>query len=157
MVRHDILCTVKGSYSELFKLWSVYKQNYGNMLYFSPIKNFIISSYSLYFFTLYDKETLNVIASCSVDKISDEEDLEICNVFVEESYRGNNYSVLLILNVLLFLEQKCSKKTYVQIRSSILNFAAFYCYRKVFGEHTFEDNDFFYFDAIVGTMEWIKQ
>ena len=91
-------------------------------------------------FVLQDEKEL--IASCTVS-IENETVFEINDVLVEEKFRGNNYSVLLLFNVLLFMEETYTKgliKIHCENDSP-----AYFCYSKIFGEYYRKDNRYSYF------------
>jgi len=69
---------------------------------------------------------------------------EINDVFVEEKFRGNNYSVLLIMNILYYFEQNFEKKIIIKITSET-NSDAYFCYKKIFGDEYRKDNRYSYF------------
>jgi predicted GNAT family N-acyltransferase len=94
-----------------------------------------------YYFILYDQLNNNIIAECSVS-IENKNIYEINNVLVEEKYRGNNYSVLLILNVLHYFEQQ-NKNVLIKICAEN-NSNAYYCYKKIFDQYK-QDTKYTYF------------
>jgi GNAT superfamily N-acetyltransferase len=57
----------------------------------------------------------------------------ICDVFVPEQYRGNQYAVALILNVMYELEPAESTTSFY-LHAYRRNRSAIRCYRKIFGE-----------------------
>jgi predicted GNAT family acetyltransferase len=91
-----------------------------------------------YFFVIHKED--EVVASASL--IYENEHLfEINDVKVEEKYRGNNYSVLLLMNILYYMESGMK----IKISCERTNNEASCCYRKVFGEPWRVDERYNYF------------
>jgi hypothetical protein len=124
------------------KLYNLFKQNYADDKEFPPDYQYRCILSCDYWFTMYDDKN-NIIASCSVSK-ENHNIFEINDVLVEEKFRGNNYSILLIMNVLYYFEQNFDKKLIIKIISEI-NSDAYYCYKKIFGDEYRSDNRYAYF------------
>lgn len=101
-----------------------------------------------YWCILYDSDE-NIMAECSVIQYPDEHpDLyEIHDVFVAPEFRGNNYSVLLILNTIIYIKNINSTAD-IRIKSYNTNISACICYQKIFGDPFFKDDDFIYFKFV---------
>ena len=123
-------------------LYNLFVNNYSENKNYTPEYQYnIILKQCDYYFTIYDDKN-NIIASCSVS-CENNSIYEINDVYVEEEYRGNNYSVLLIMNVLYYFEQN-SNNLMIKI-TSFLDSDAYHCYKKVFGNEYNKDNKYAYF------------
>ena len=123
-------------------LLDLFKKNYKDNKEYPPEYQYKCILESDYWFTLYDTKTDNIIASCSIC-IENDNIYEINDVLVEEKYRGNNYSILLIMNVLHYLELN-KNNLLIKIHSEI-NSDAYYCYKKIFGKEYRKDERYAYF------------
>ena len=129
------------------KLFELFKKNYLTDKEYSPEYQYKCVKSLDYWFTIYDNDD-NIIASCSV--IQENNNIyEINDVMVEEQFRGNNYSLLLIMNVLHYFEQNFSEKIYIKIMAELDNPAAFYSYKKIFGEPYRYYNKYAYFSYVL--------
>ena len=95
------------------KMFELFTQNYSNNIEFPPEYQYKCILNCDYWFIIYDDKN-NIIASCSVNEENDNI-FEINDVFVEEKFRGNNYSVLLIMNILYYFEQNFEKKIIIKM------------------------------------------
>jgi hypothetical protein len=123
---------------------NVYNQQVFDLIKKSDEYNIILDKD--YWFILCDNKN-NIIAECSVIK-DNEFDYEINDVFVEEKYRGNNYSELLLMNVLIYFEEinkEASKQIMMKICTETTNIAALKTYKKIFGEPYRYDLRYTYF------------
>ena len=136
----DIIFNKKKSYNK--KLYNLFLHNYSNNKEFPPLYQYKCTLDLDYWITMYDIHSNLIIASCSLDYSSNTE-YEIGDVLVEEQFRGNNYSVLLIMNVIAFIEQQHEKST-IKIKCLRHNSDAFYCYKKIF-DIDYSDNSYVYF------------
>jgi len=100
----------------------------------------IISSLDFWFVLHKDKE---IIAECSVI-VENDNIYEINDVLVKEKYRGNNYALLLLLNVLLYFEEQ-NKKLMIKICSTLDNISALKTYEKIFNKPYRCDSRYAYF------------
>ena len=124
------------------KMFELFKKNYSNNTEFSPEYQYKCILSCDYWFTMYDDKN-NIIAQCSVAE-ENQNIYEINDVLVEKKFRGNNYSVLLIMNVLYYFEQTFDKKLIIKITTET-NSDAYYCYKKIFGNEYRSDNRYSYF------------
>lgn len=124
------------------KLLDLFIFNYADNKKFPPEYQYKCVLNADYWITMYDIDTNLIVASCSLETIDN--GYEIHDVLVEERFRGNNYSILLLLNVMLFIEQQNPTEQQIFIKS-YLRTDAYYCYKKVFGEPYLLDNSYAYF------------
>lgn len=143
-MHHKIVINFKGVMNE--KIIEIYKINFAHDSDFPPLYRYnIINEYD-YWFILYDETNNSIIAECSV--IAENYNVfEINDVYVIEKYRGNNYSTLLIMNVLLYFDTEYFyiNKLSIKICANIDNIEAVTCYQKIFGDPYRTDNKYTYF------------
>ena len=129
------------------KLFELFERNYSTNKEYSYEYQYNCIKSLDYWFTMYDNDD-NIIASCSV--IQENNNIyEINDVLVEPQFRGNNYSILLIMNVLYYFEQNFTDKININIIAELYNLSAFYSYKKIFGEPYRCDNRYAYFSYVV--------
>lgn len=158
MRKHTVLIVHDSSPEENWGLLrNILEHNFHNDTTFSDTFRLLAIEDSIYeedidyWFFLYDAQTLDLYASCSLQSIH--EDLEtkerlyeVFDVFVEEKFRGNNYSVLLLLNMISEIKVQVPSETLkLQIRCNLSNETAFYAYQKVFGKPKYIDESYIYF------------
>lgn len=123
------------------QLYNLFKSNYNDNKEFPPDYQYSMILQFDYWFSICN-DANNIIASCSVVKETDNI-YEINDVLVEEKFRGNNYSVLLIMNILHYFEEHFQN---VKIKIvAYLNTPAYYCYLKIFDKPYKCDDKFAYF------------
>ncbi len=87
-----------------------------------------------FWFTLYNPSN-EIIASCSVSR-ENETIFEINDVYVEEQHRGNNYSGILLKNIIDFFQKNFqnsfNKKNTIKICCELNNLPAYHSYNKIF-------------------------
>lgn len=117
-------------------LENLYKKNYSHDLKYTPKYRYkeVLNSQDYWFHLINSNE--EIIALCSVNK-NKNGIYEIYDVWVEEKFRGHNYSVLLLMNVLYNFGDTNSK---FKISTSIKNIPAIKSYKKVFGNPVQIDN-----------------
>ena len=129
------------------KLFELFKKNYLTNKEYSPEYQYKCIKSLDYWFTIYDNND-NIIVSCSV--IQENNNIyEINDVLVEEQFRGNNYSILLIMNVLHYFEQNFTDKINIKIMAELNNQSAYHSYTKVFGKPYRSDNIYSYFSYVI--------
>lgn len=122
-------------------LENLYEKNYSHDLEYPPEHRYeIVLNWQDYWFHLVNSND-EIIASCSVNKNQDGT-YEIFDVFVEEKFRGNNYAVLLLMNVLYHFGES---KTSFKITTDVNNIPAIKSYKKVFGKPVQIDEENVYF------------
>lgn len=127
------------------QLQKIFKQNYINNIEYNHEYQYSVVIGLDYWFTMCDDND-NIIACCSV--IRETPNIyEINDVFVEEKYRGNNYSCLLIMNVLHYFEENFENITIKIV--SYLNTAAYNSYIKIFDKPYRCDAKFAYFSHYI--------
>jgi len=110
-------------------------------LYYPETRNQLLS-YDYWFF-LYNEEN-EVVAECGVKRCGailpcwtrKDCTLEISDVWVRESKRGQNICSLLLMNVLYYFDQNLDREHRVRLWAHRRNRAALRAYRKVFGRPT---------------------
>ena len=142
--QHKIAINFKGVKN--CKIIELYKSNYSSDYEFTPTGRYNTILELDYWFILYNAIDNSIIAECSVIE-ENYNVFEINDVFVIEKYRGNNYSGLLIMNVLLYFDTEYFyiNKLTVKICTNLDNIAAITSYNKIFGEPYRTDNKYFYF------------
>ncbi len=121
----EFLINKKNVYDQ--RLHSLYLKNYGDNKEFPPDYQYsIILNNEDYWFHLINNKD-NILACCSMTKNTQNVYI-IDNVFVDEKYRGNHYSCLLLMNVIYSFPGNFS------ITVDKNNIAAYKTYSKVFGE-----------------------
>lgn len=104
------------------------------------------------FWVMLYNENQEIIAECSVQGIYSNPFTEriryfcINDVYVKKKYRGNNYSVLLLLNVFCYFRERFpTSNAPFRLFCGIFNSAAYECYKKVFGEPYMVTRKYFLF------------
>ncbi len=125
-----LLTTYKYVYDKnLLKLKKLYDENYSWDKEFTPEYRFsCVLRYGDIWFHLVN-ELDEIIACCSVECLSNNS-YEINDVLVEEKFKGNNYGVLLLCNVINELD--CANLK-VKLFTSVDNYPAIKTYEKIFG------------------------
>jgi predicted GNAT family N-acyltransferase len=100
----------------------------------------IISDCDFWFVLHNDDE---IIAECSVS-IENDNIYEINDVIVSEKYRGNNYALMLLMNVLLYFDEQ-NKKLMIKICCEKSYIPAYKTYEKIFGQPYRSDSRYSYF------------
>ena len=124
-------------------LETLYKLNYAHDLKYTPKYRYkvVLNTNADWFHLVNSNE--DIIALCTVNKNKDKS-YEICDVWVEEKFRGHNYSVLLIMNVLYYFGNTKyyfgNTKSKFKISTTIENIPAIKSYKKVFGNPVQIDN-----------------
>lgn len=160
-MRHKLLVLdSKSSDDDWNLLQNIFEQNFTEDKVFTPlfrisaIEEAIYEEELDYWFVLYDSETLDLYASCSLQTIYEESyekkdtemSFEIFDVLVEEKYRGNNYCTLLLLNIMIEMKKiEPETRLKFQIRCNLGNKVAFQIYRTIYGEPKYIDETFIYF------------
>lgn len=105
---------------------------------------------SEFWFILHDEQD-RILAECSVERqyrrcsnVLDH--YLIHDVFVYPPYRGNNYSVVLLINVMYYFDRLNYIKPF-KLYTSKTNVAAIAVYKKVFGDPSYSDQQFVYFST----------
>jgi len=114
----------------------LYKINYAHDLKYTPNYRYkvVLSTNADWFHLVNSNE--DIIALCTVNK-NKNGTYGIYDVWVEEKFRGHNYSVLLLMNVLYYFGDINAK---FKISTSIDNIPAIKSYKKVFGNPVQIDN-----------------
>ena len=143
-MHHKIAINFKGVMNE--KIVEIYKLHFANNIEFSPSYRYNIINESDYWFILYNEIDNSIISECSVI-IENYNVFEINDVYVHKKYRGNNFSILLIMNVLLYFDTTYFyiNKLSIKLCTNIDNIKAITCYKKIFGDPYRTDNKFTYF------------
>jgi RimJ/RimL family protein N-acetyltransferase len=150
MINHKIAINFKGISND--KISELYESNYKNNPEFTPHRyNKYNNKYNIilefdYWFILYNDIDNTIIGECSVIQ-ENYNVFEINDVYVSQKYRGNNYSILLIMNVLHYFDTEYFyiNKLTVKLCTNIDNIAAITCYKKIFGEPYRIDSKYTYF------------
>ena len=142
--QHKIAINFKGVKNN--QIIELYKSNYSDDYEFTPMYRYNTIYELDYWFILYNAIDNSIIAECSVIE-ENYNVFEINDVLVNEKYRGNNYSGLLIMNVLLYFDTEYFyiNKLTVKICTNLDNIAAITSYTKIFGEPYRTDNKYSYF------------
>jgi RimJ/RimL family protein N-acetyltransferase len=91
----------------------------------------------LWFILVNDNDEL--IGECSIsnrsrlETKSEVKSFELHNVYIVEKFRGNNYALLMILNVLYYLDKNYQEYNYI-IKAYDDNYAAIKTYKKIVGD-----------------------
>lgn len=136
-----LIINFKNEFNE--KIYQLFKKNYSNNVEFSPEYQYNCIKSLDYWFILFD-DSDNIVASCSVIQENDNI-YEINDVLVEPPFRGNNYSTLLIMNVLHYFDQHFDNKIVIKIISELYNYPAYISYKKIFGDPYCIDCKYAYF------------
>lgn len=87
-----------------------------------------------FWFTLYNSSN-EIVAYCSTVRENDTI-FEINDVYVEEQHRGNNYSGILLKNIIDFFQKNFqnsfNKKNTIKICCELNNLPAYHSYKKIF-------------------------
>ena len=125
-MKHYFLTNYHNVYDD--KLFELYKKNYKNDKDFTPEYRYnTILNYSDIWFHLIN-ENDEIIACCSV--LVNKNCYQIDDVFVEEQFRGNNYAILLLMNVLFVFNDSKQK---IILFTSEDNIPAIKTYERLFG------------------------
>jgi len=143
-MHHKIAINFKGVMNE--KIIEIYKINFSHDIDFPPLYRYNIILEFDYWFILYNDIDNTIIGECSVIQ-ENYNVFEINDVYVSQKYRGNNYSILLIMNVLHYFDTEYFyiNKLTVKLCTNIDNIAAITCYKKIFGEPYRIDSKYTYF------------
>lgn len=98
-----------------------------NIFYEQIFIDFVLNKYdNAYYFYIYDK---NEIVGCCKSAIRQNK-VELVNIFIDENYRGNNYSYYMLKNMIQFLKKD---KNIKKISLSVLknNYIALNLYKKI--------------------------
>lgn len=137
-MKHYLLKNYKNIYDN--KLFEIYKKNYKHDLVFSTEfrYNCILFESDIWYHIINDVE--DIIAVCSI-KFQSDGYCQIDDVFVEEKFRGNDYSFLLLINVLNDMGNHNKFKIFTYSN----NIPAIRTYKKIFGEPISNLDDKLYF------------
>ncbi len=126
-----------------YELFNLYLKNYDKNIIYSLYKYLCVME-SFAWFTLVNEHD-EIIGECSISNrhnVYNNDSLiktfEFHDVFVEKEFRGNNYSELMILNVLYYLDQNYSYYNYV-IKTDGDNLPAIKTYTKICGKPIFKN------------------
>ena len=124
------LINYKNKYDK--EIFDLYKKNYDYDNVFTPEYryNSMLTNENMWFHLV--NENNDIIAACSVD-IQENNTCSINDVLVEEKFRGNNYAVLLLVNLLYHFDILNIQYNY-SIKAHADHIAAVKTYTKVFGE-----------------------
>jgi hypothetical protein len=126
------------NYKDTFnqEIYDLFQTNYKNNKEFPADYQYKCIKNLDYWFILYDEKTDDIIAECSVI-VENDNIFEINDVLVKEKYRGTNYSVLLLMNILYFFGVNVNLT--IKIMCDINNSNAYYSYKKIFDEYKSDD------------------
>jgi hypothetical protein len=122
-----ILKNIKNVHDD--RLFNLYKKNYNHDIEFTPEYryNMVLKFSDMWYHLINDND--DIIGCCSVSLKNGY--YKIDDVYIEENFRGNNYSLLLLMNV-LYLHDDINNKFILQ--TSISNIPAIKTYEKIFGK-----------------------
>lgn len=90
------------------------------------------------FWVVLYNDNQEIIAECSVQPIHSNPFTKrikyfcINDVYVKKKYRGNNYSILLLLNVFCHFRKRFGDIPF-RLFCGVFNYPAYHCYLKIFG------------------------
>jgi hypothetical protein len=124
-----LLINYKNKYDNI--IFELYKKNSNYDSIFTPEYTYnIILSSDMWFILVNEND--DIIAECS-SEITTNNNFSICDVFVEEKFRGNNYAELLLINILYHFDILNIHYNY-SIVAHIDNIPAVKTYTKIFGK-----------------------
>jgi hypothetical protein len=137
-MQHYILVNRRDEYNK--KIQELYYKNYSYDMECTPEYRYgVIKQYCDMFFHLIDSNDM-ILACCSVN-IKDNKHV-IDDVFVEEEFRGNNYAMLLLLNVMKNGE---NENLQFHIIAHDTNIPAVKTYQTIFGDPYKIEKNMLYF------------
>lgn len=123
------------------ELFDIYMKNFSNDLIFNPFFRYFNIIHIYLWFTLVNSNN-EIIGECSIEEISDKDSyiktFEFHDVFIQEKFRGNNYALLMITNVLYYLDKNYYYYDYI-IKTCDNNYPALKTYKKILGEPVYEN------------------
>jgi len=126
-------------------LQTLFNNTYGKHI-ITPIQRMKRAKENDFWFTLHNSSD-EIIASCSATRENDTI-FEINDVYVEEQYRGNNYSGILLNHIIDYFHDNFkndfNKKNTIKICCEHSNSAAYNSYKKIFTKYR-EDERMVYF------------
>lgn len=123
------------------KLKELYIKNYSYDRIFTPQYRYTVIIHSKYLWFHLVNNNDEIIGCCSVNK---DKIYTIGDVYIEKKFRGNNYAVLLLINVIdkIIINDNNAR---FQIMAHDTNIAAIITYQKIFGNPSKKENNMIYF------------
>lgn len=138
-----LVVKIQGVYNEEF--YKIYTKHRNCMYALYKLLSIGESESCLWFMLVNDHDEL--IGECSIQNKSNSIGrtlFELHNVYIVEKYRGNNFAVLMIVNVLNYLDDHYHEYNYI-IKANSDNYPAINTYTKIAGDPIYK-NGFAFFE-----------